>query len=259
MGQYGGAPFEARSGAIAFVDQSQTFEMLHDASLSQGVYLSRSALGIEESGPISIRPLAPDLTITRVLHAEMDRLFNPLLAGGRGLASAAFDRFLACARMAVHKGAQDRDIRAQARDALRDVICQYIEDRLQSPILTADVLLREFGVSRASLYRMFEDAGGVRNYISSRRLFRAVHMISTNPLKRGQVISAAERWGFTSAANFNRMVRRVFGTSPGSMFRQPLSDLELPHYSEPFARFLNFTRSASRAGRIDKAKSAVYA
>ena len=201
--QYGGmighshdTPFNIRPGMIALMDQAQSFEALHSASLSQGVYIPKELLDLEGDEPVEKPPLSRNSTFARLLHAELDRLYDPLLAGDLGLPMAAFERFLACVKLVLHNGRQAQDIRRQAREAMRDLICDYVERNLKDPDLGAETVLREFGVSRAGLYRMFEPDGGVRNYISNRRLFRAVHMISTNPLKRGQVTEAAEAWGF---------------------------------------------------------------
>ncbi|MEL6829099.1 MAG: AraC family transcriptional regulator, partial [Pseudomonadota bacterium] len=219
-------------------DQAHMFEALHHPSLSQGLCLSKAMLGIATSETIDFDLMNPNRTYTRLLHAELDRLYTPLLAGAQSIPRPQFERFVACVRMLVHKERQEDDVRTQARDALRDLICDHIEHRLASADLSADSLLSEFGVSRASLYRMFEADGGVRSYINNRRLFRAVHMISSNPLRRGQVTQAAERWGFNSPVSFNRSVRRVYGTAPGSLFRQPLRPIVTPLYSAPFERFL---------------------
>ena len=100
-------------------------------------------------------------------------------------------------------------------------IQSYIEQNLSRMDLCAETLLPKFGVSRATLYRLFEEEGGVRNYIVDRRLFRAILDISTGPQHRGKIQQAAKRWGFSSAANFNRSVRHTFGGAPGALLRSP--------------------------------------
>ena len=230
---------------IAVIDQSLSYEALHDASLTQSIYLSRTMLNLESDRPFAPIVLAPDHPMTQVLHGEFDRLFTPLLAGTESLPKGSVDRFSACLKTAIHRGRQDQDVRAQARDALRDLISEHIEKHLDSPNLNVASLMNTFGVSRASLFRMFETEGGVRRYITSRRMFRAVHMISTNPLRRGQITQAAERWGFRSGVDFNRKVQRIFGTSPGALFQQPMKPVaQSPRYA-PFSDFINETRSQS--------------
>ena len=218
-------PFEFRPGMVSIVDQSLTFETLHDPSIAQGIYVPKTLLGLDSGAPIRPIRLYERSTMARLIQAEMERLFNPLQNGHRTLKSASFERLLACASTAIKGHATDEDVRTKAREAMRDLICEAIEHRLTSPDINVAWILREFGVSRASLYRMFEADGGVRQYISHRRLFRAVAHLSTNPLRRGQVTEVAGTWGFTSDANFNRSVKRVFGTSPGALF-----DNSIAHY-----------------------------
>ena len=109
--------------------------------------------------------------------------------------------------------------------AIANTIRRFIEQNLDSPELDVDLILKQFGVSRASLYRIFESANGVRQYISNRRLHRAVVELSEAPMERGRVGSIAEKWNFSSAGNFNRAVRREFDITPGNLF--DLDDLEL--------------------------------
>lgn len=245
-------PFEFRPGMISIVDQSLTFETLHDPSIAQGIYVPKTLLDLdsrEPIRPIRIHALSP---MARLIQAEMERLFNPLLNGHRMLKSASFERLLACASLAIKGEATDEDVRTRAREAMRELICEAIEQRLTSPDINVAWILREFGVSRASLYRMFEPDGGVRQYISQRRLFRAVVHLSTNPLRRGQVTEVAETWGFTSDANFNRSVKRVFGTSPGTLFDNSIEHyqaLGVPLELKSLKAFRGFISASASFGR----------
>ena len=243
IGQFQDVPFEIRPGMIAVIDQSNPYEALHDDSLTQSIYVSRATLDLETDTPFAPLVLAPDHPLTQVLHNEFDRMYMPLLAGARSLSIDRIDRFSACLKMAVHKGQQDKDVRAKARDALRDLISEHIEKHLESPDLTVASLLKAFGVSRASLFRMFEPEGGVRRYITTRRLFRAIHMISTNPLRRGQVTQAAERWGFSSNVDIYSKAQRGFGTSPGALIHLPLNPVYTTMQYAPFSDFMDKTRS----------------
>ena len=76
------------------------------------------------------------------------------------------------------------------------------------------MILGRFGVSRASLYRMFEIYGGIRHYITHLRASKAVLHVWQNQKQRGIVRSAQTRWGFATGNDFNRTVRRLFGNTP---------------------------------------------
>ena len=99
---------------------------------------------------------------------------------------------------------------------------------------------------------MFEDRGGVRQFISDRRLLRAEVDISEGPLLRGEIARAAEQWGFSSAANFNRAIRREFGVTPGSLINLPdeeVSNLPARHSLRDFRSVAD--ESIERIARSD--------
>lgn len=226
IGVSGDNAFAHRPGDIAIIDYAHQFDALHEASHLESVYLNKDSLGLPAEAPLPSLHFRAGTLAARLLGREMDRLCMPLNSGASELNASDFSRFVSCVKFAIVGNPVGGDVRRQARNALRDLICEHIERNLLSPDLSTTSILREFGVSRASLYRMFESENGVRNYISNRRLFRAVFEISSKPIKRGMIHEAAERWGFSSDANFSRSVRRAFGTTPGQLCSYSLSDLD---------------------------------
>jgi AraC-like DNA-binding protein len=86
---------------------------------------------------------------------------------------------------------------------------------------------------------MFEDKGGVRNYITERRALRAILDIANAPHRRGQISMAAADWGFSTMPNFNRAIKRLYGAPPSALFRTDASTgHELDDDRESFSRFL---------------------
>lgn len=233
VGRSDDTPFAYRPGDVSIIDFAHQFEGLHAASHVQGVFLKKASLGFDPDRPVPLHTYPAGTVMARLLNAELDRLYQPLLAGECQLNEETFDRFEGCVKMAFTGAPTDGDVRTQARNALRDLVCAYIERSLASPELNTGAILREFGVSRATLYRMFDSENGVRNYISNRRLFRAVFEISASPARRGLIHEVAERWGFSSDANFSRSVRRAFGTSPGKIFGRPHANVEEPSAALP--------------------------
>ncbi|MEC7290444.1 MAG: helix-turn-helix transcriptional regulator [Pseudomonadota bacterium] len=213
-------PFVYRPGDVIINDYAREYGGVHEASEIQGVYLDKAELGLDASAPLPVLTFASTSTRARLLHNELDALFDPLLAGNTSLQAFRFERFLSCVKLAITGAPTNGDVRTQAREALKEVICKHIERNLASPELSTTSVLRQFGVSRATLYRMFESDGGVRNYIATRRLYHAVNDLSSSPHVRGQVHQVSEKWGFSSDANFSRSVRRVFGTTPGALFQR---------------------------------------
>lgn len=93
-------------------------------------------------------------------------------------------------------------------------ICDYIEANLNARNLSPTMLARTFGLSRASLYRLFEPVGGVASYIRSRRLERVRGTITARKLMNRRIAPVAYGNGFKSIASFNRAYRQAFGETP---------------------------------------------
>lgn len=94
-------------------------------------------------------------------------------------------------------------------------IRRFIDERLESPDLDGDAIRRSFGLSRSSLYRLFEPLGGVAVHIRGRRLARALADLVTPRPDRTRVIDIALHWGFGSEASFSRAFRAAYGLTPG--------------------------------------------
>jgi len=218
LGQTDDQSLRYRPGDVMINDHAREYQGVHFASEVQGIYLEKAHLGLDSSAPLSKLDFPATSTMAKLLHREMDGLFDPLLRGDKEVHLSRFERFMSCVKLGIDGGHVDEDVRTRARAALKDLICDHIEKSLLEPDLSATSLLREFGVSRASLYRMFEPEGGVRNYIALRRLYGAVVDLSAAPRARGKVHEVSEKWGYSSDANFSRSVRRTFGTSPGMLF-----------------------------------------
>ncbi|MBI5130256.1 MAG: helix-turn-helix domain-containing protein [Rhodopseudomonas palustris] len=85
-----------------------------------------------------------------------------------------------------------------------------IRDHLASPELSPDWLAAELSVSRASLYRLFENRGGIMRYVQERRLL-AVQAALSDPLENRRLSRLAADLGFKSEAHFSRSFRARFG------------------------------------------------
>lgn len=94
------------------------------------------------------------------------------------------------------------------------LIRRFIENNLASATLSPELLTRQFGVSRPTLYRLFEPYGGVASYIRRRRLDRCFQEITAAVPERRRIAEIAYGWGFRNEAAFSRSFREAFGMSP---------------------------------------------
>ncbi len=246
MGRTGEEPFTMRRGLISLRDASRPFEAIQTPAVYQLIYFDRQSVGFDPSMGAPLLQLNSRSSTGRLFESEFDYFFSHLMDDVPAFESKRLDRLKALLQVALLGEHAPDDVRTQARDALGDVIRLHIERSLKCPTLSTTALLKEFGVSRASLYRIFENDGGVRKYINDRRLYRAVSQISQTPTQRGAISRAAEEWGFSSGANFNRAVRNAFGVTPKSLFERPV-----PVTSERLQSF-----AASRARTVRELREA---
>ena len=103
-------------------------------------------------------------------------------------------------------------------DHKRQAVLTYIEDWVKTGAdLDVDHLCDRFGMSRASLYRLFKNEGGVVNYISFCKMEIIREELSKTRSFWGVVRRIAEKHGFYDMAQFNRTFRRHFSATPGQI------------------------------------------
>ena len=223
-GRIGDLNIDREPGYIYVLDQASKVECVQRPATMQSIILPKAALGFDPDTHPPLSKLSIEKGIGRVLNSLFDQIFQGLLQDN-AIEYAAFNQLVACLKLGLGASPNEGDVRTQARHAMRATISQHIESNLDDWQLGVNVILKNFGVSRASLYRIFDDRGGVRQFISDRRLLRAVLDITKGPLLRGAISDIAEKWGFSSGANFNRSIRREFGVAPGSLINLPEDDV----------------------------------
>ncbi len=107
---------------------------------------------------------------------------------------------------------QERD-RLPVRDAFRRAIETYIGDHLADPLLGPDAIAVRFGVSRRTIYTLFEEAPlSVSGLIRELRLLRCARDLQAQGAPG--ILTVALRWGFNDASHFSRLFKSRFGVSP---------------------------------------------
>lgn len=112
--------------------------------------------------------------------------------------------------------------------ARNDAMKHFILKNLQSEDIGFARLQAKFGASRSTIYRAFEDVGGVARFIRDQRL-RAVHReLSVSRKQRGVVQSIAESFGFWDQSSFFRAFRELYDLRPGDVVGTGLEALSGP-------------------------------
>ena len=94
-----------------------------------------------------------------------------------------------------------------------------IEAGLDDPDFGAGTLARQLGISRASLYRLFEPLGGVDRHLTARRIGRLTRMLA-DPGEHASFATLVERAGWASESHASRVFLERIGERPGAFRRR---------------------------------------
>jgi len=216
--------FEGRSGQVSVLDLSR--ELISDEPQSDLVALFVPRSLIEDQLPNlgALHGSGPTGPHGVLLGEYMDLLARrlPDLPAGQeaALATATCQMITACI-------APSLDNIEAARPGLEMVLLRrakrYIEAQLGSHALTIDAICNIVGMSRRTLYRLFEHEGGVLRYIQNRRLER-IRAILCDPSETRRISDVAADFGFVRNDHFARAFKYKFGDTArdvrGLVFRQ---------------------------------------
>jgi AraC-like DNA-binding protein len=104
------------------------------------------------------------------------------------------------------------ELQKQADETILALSEAAIRDNLASPDLSPEWLAQKLEISRASLYRVFSDHGGIMKHVQERRLL-AVQAALSDPLETRRLSKLSADLGFSSEAHFSRSFRARFGVT----------------------------------------------
>lgn len=212
-----GRSLELDSRSFHFIDFSrEQVEDCHEEAFSC-VYLPHRALGYDPSRHppymrLGLNTISGYILYTafRHLHQRLSDVTETeaahLAAGFTGLVGGLF--------LNGSRSSPAEEFMAPARKLSMH---RYVEEHLGDPGLSIERLAGVFNASRATVYRHFAEAGGVSNYIYSRRLERAYAELAGSPRTRGQISRVASTNGFVSLSHFSKRFRDRFGILPSEI------------------------------------------
>jgi AraC-like DNA-binding protein/mannose-6-phosphate isomerase-like protein (cupin superfamily) len=152
----------------------------------------------------------------RLLASQFAALWQPPVpeAGSLEAAIEAMADIMAAAALGTADTAH-RVERAE-RHLYLSMIKRHIAAGLETS-LTARDLCSRFQISRATLYRLFEDDGGLAHYVQEQRLNRALMLLISPASQDKRLIDLAVDLQFSSDSTFVRAFRQQFGLTPGEV------------------------------------------
>ncbi len=234
--------FVQRPGAVAIIDLARPFKGSHQDAVGEIIFIPRELLGFSDDDELDPILLTTDSLQGKLLASEIGLFFDlSVTPGAIGFQSNTLLHLANSIISQSRHASSDRAVWWRSRNTL---IRNYVEDNLGDLSLLPAAICNTFNLSRATLYRMFEADGGVRRYIQDRRLYSAIWDLAEGGIHRGRLTEVAEKWGFSSNANFNRAVKSAFGMPPGALFRPPafVIPARLGERKDEFPVFEWFTR-----------------
>lgn len=93
-------------------------------------------------------------------------------------------------------------------------IQKFIDKNLFNEDLCPEMIARDTGHSRASLYRLCEPLGGIQRYIRTRRLNQAFLCLTGDSRPPSSLTNLAYDLGFGSESTFRRAFKETYGMTP---------------------------------------------
>jgi AraC-like DNA-binding protein len=225
-GVSGETPTFIDPGRLHLIDLSRRYRAVTTAVSTVGVVIPHAAIQYDRGRHPSYLALPLATPQGAMLAAALRTLVGQLPAVTMADAPALCDAFAGLVRSLFPlppAGSATGTLRSPATAAsIRHHIDRHLADELN-----AAGLARRFGMSRATLYRLFRAEGGIDAYIRARRLERcSAELMLTDP-GRGRVREVAERLGFMDAGHFTRAFRQRFGVAPSDHLGVKLQAPEL--------------------------------
>ncbi|SAL25181.1 AraC family transcriptional regulator [Caballeronia arvi] len=203
---------------IAAFDPNQRFRIERPACRVLTMFVPRAivAAHVGDCDALHGRVVPDDAPLARVLFEHFDATARGLPALDRPDAIDALD---AGARLLLAAFADKphalHDARAALQMAVKEQVKRYVDTHLHEADLTPTKIVEALALKRATIYRWFEQEGGLAAYIRHRRLREAADEIARFP--NLQIADIAFGLGFKSASDFTRAFRRAFDVSPLEM------------------------------------------
>lgn len=218
---------ELDSHLVGVVDLAQPFSVVADASDVTWVGIPKErlgALGSRQPATVSFDQTSPR---GRILAAAVRDIWDRL-----GTARASEAPGLAAEITETVSAVLDSEAPGPPDHGLRPAMKEYIAANLDDFDLDAGSLMAVFHHSRSSVYRLFEEEGGVARYIRDQRLLRCFEDLTRPTGLPRRVSDVAVRWGFDNPSHFNRLFKKRFGVPPSEVRARATEALD-PGWSKP--------------------------
>jgi AraC-like DNA-binding protein len=214
--QIGGTERRVESGEVAIFDLAQ--EMVIEAPYVENISLAISRRRLEPIVPLldsAHGAVTPATALAKVLIGVMQQVINAGASIQASEAGPIADTLVRLVGSCI--GLMSRQKLAAGTSSATISLASLkaaIERQLTNPDFGPQSLLNEFGITRSTLYRLFEPLGGVSAFINERRLRYAFRQMTDPALHDLRLSQLAFDLGFAHASAFSRAFKAQFGMTP---------------------------------------------
>ncbi len=153
----------------------------------------------------------------RVFHSTLSTLFMVLPTCSVAEAAELGTVAASLLRAALDGKIASEDMHQKFTAARNRALQTFVTAHALDDRVTVDSLSATFNASRATVYRAFEEFGGIHRYIAKIRLRRSFARLAIAETHRGLVGNTADACGYPDVAHFSRAFRREFGCAPSDV------------------------------------------
>ena len=201
-------------GDVHFIDQSRPWSARYDRQSQKTLIIPHAIIGYRPSEHPIVRMIKGTTPAGRILNFAIKAYYASLEKG------EAENAGLYAALESALNGALGGSRRADVRTATITAIRRFALETPLSQNVSAETVARDFGVSRASVFRAFADEGGLGRFRLGVKLDRAHDALAGQPQRRGHVSELASEMGFSSTAHFSDAFQNRFGVRPSESCKQ---------------------------------------
>lgn len=219
VGVAGGVPIEVGPGDVCVLDCADTCETRATDFTNLTFVVPRAMMEahLPKSEMLHGLVLPSSSALTQILSRHMLAIVEmaPRMTLGEceAIARGTVSLMAACLRGELEERAEAT---GEGTGPLAIRVRRHIDERLADRNLGVESIADHFGVSRASLYRLFEPFGGVADHIRNKRLRRALFDLTSPQTRHQRIGEIARRWGFNTEGTFTRAFRSTYGIAPST-------------------------------------------
>ncbi|TXN19598.1 helix-turn-helix domain-containing protein [Methylobacterium sp. WL9] len=211
QGTVAGKPISASPGTVTLIGRRHLLDGMLDRADVIGIAVPCTQL---HGLPLEEHGMRFDAARNRLMAARISDIYRRLPTTRPDDAPALADDFVAFLHRLLDPSQASDVLEGRALDGgLRALARTIIQENLTRPDLSPAFIAGQMHVSRATLYRLFDPAEGVMNFVQGERL-KAVRDALADPMETRTLSKLAEVFAFSSVAHLSRSFRNRYGSPP---------------------------------------------